>query len=393
MSNRAGRSTFRRYMLQPGIGALAQSLNYLWVAKFGTAQAAPMPASYPVDTGVLEKVLDGSNIVSVANDKLDFAGTAAVNFTNPAYVGKTTGGAGFARAVGRIFAFEFEVKTNTSRPVFIGLSNNVAPSSVTNMGIYLASGASAAVATPTSLPAIFTWTIGTYNFRVLEFSNGFALFGKGGAVGSSWKLLWVDRTTNSGTLYPAFQGVAQGDYEVDRAVLVDGLGGVFGGDYTLNTIRDVSVASGDTFVGTADGIHSLELTIVTPAANDDLAILEFRVQDSNNKQQLILKRNAGNTNNDLQVRTVTGGTPATPSGWSDVTTINAVDEICVIDDGTSLYFYTRLGTAWTKRGATLTNSSFQTEPGLRVQSVAGVTLNAVNSYPRTLPAFAGLDLI
>ena len=218
-------------MLQPlqkilsPLGKSRGNTFYLWKALFGTAQAAPMPSSYNVDIGTLDKVLDGSNLVSVASGKLDFAGLAAVNFTNPAYIGKSASGAGFSFPIGRVFAFNFEVKANTARPVFIGLSNSNSPSSATNMGIYFVSGGNAGVTKPSGPGVgytVFVWTVGSYRFRLLALTDGFAMFGTGGALGSTWKLLWVDHeSTPAATVYPSFQGVSQVDYEVDYAALVD----------------------------------------------------------------------------------------------------------------------------------------------------------------------------
>lgn len=226
-----------------GVDAGIAVPTVLWLAYFGTAQAAPMPASYPVDVGILAKVLDTNNNVSVAGGKLDFAGMAAVNFTDPAYIGKTSAGAGFARAIGRMLAVDLEVKTSFSRPFVIGLSNNTAPSSSTTMGIYFAASGVVNISTPSGTISltIGTWTTGLYSFRVVEFSDGFAVFAKGGSWGSTWKLLWIDHTTSSGTLYPAFQGVSQVDYEVERAALVEGnVFPLLASDYALAAFNQTS---------------------------------------------------------------------------------------------------------------------------------------------------------
>lgn len=228
------------------LGVSKGGLFYLWQALFGTAQGAPMPSSLAVDIGLLKKNADSNNQVNIANGKLDFAGNAVSNFADPSYYGTDVLGTGFVRANGRAFLFAFEVKTNTARPVYIGLSNSVTPTSATNMGIYFVSGGTIGAISPAGAgqgAAVGTWTIGSYTFVVLEFSDGFALFGKGGALGSSWLLLWVDHTTSSSPLYPAFQGVSAFDYEVDRAVLVAGLGGIFSGDYSLAVLDTQSFSS------------------------------------------------------------------------------------------------------------------------------------------------------
>lgn len=194
-----------------------------------------MPATYTVDIGILTKVLDTANQVAVANDKLDFSGTATVNFQDAAYIGKDAAGAGFARAAGRTLAVDLEVKAFNTRPLLVGLSNNVAPSSSTTIGVYMAAGGSLQLSLPSGVTLVIgTWVIGVHTFRVVEFSDGFALFGKGGNFGSTWKLLWIDHTTNSATLYPSFQAVSQVDYEVERAALAEGnIFPLLSGDYTL----------------------------------------------------------------------------------------------------------------------------------------------------------------
>ena len=129
---------------------------------------------------------------------------------------------------------DVEFKTNTSRGFQFGLSNGVSPSSITTIGLYAEAGATLKFANiGVAGVAIATWSVAQYTFWTVEFSDGFAQFGTGGVLGSDICLLWIDHTHNDATLYPAIQSVSSTDAEFGRGALVDGLGGIFSGDYTL----------------------------------------------------------------------------------------------------------------------------------------------------------------
>lgn len=157
--------------------------------------------------------------------------------------------------------------------------------------------------------------------------------------------------------------------------------GYSSGNFDAATFRDTSVATGDTFTATADAISDFEYTVpASPSANDEIS-LDFRRQNSTNKFRLILKRNAGNTNWDIQLRLVTAGTPSTPSGWADVTNVGTTNALKVIASGSSISVYSRTTLTWTKRGNTITNTNLQTQTDLEAEAVSGTTLTSVVSYP------------
>lgn len=208
-----------------GVGAMGRGITILLRDEFLTDVAAPLPSvrnSEP-GPGQLKKSADSSNRVSIASGKLDWEGTAVSNFDNPGYAFTDNAGNGFPRAVGRVARVELEIKTSTSRPLVVGLSKS-ATVAVANtvLGLYFEAGAAArAFNASISGPTLFTWTVGVYTLWFVEFSAGGAILGKGGAIGSAIKLLWIDRNGTDAMLYPVGHGVSQMDWELDRVVLAD----------------------------------------------------------------------------------------------------------------------------------------------------------------------------
>lgn len=387
---------------EPGIfGApfgepIAGGVAYLLDDKFITAVAAPMtsPRNAEPGPGRMVKNADTNNNVAITSDVFQISGVAASNFTDPMYYWDINGN-GIARASGRVLIARNVIDSvSINRGVTFGWSASTGGTGNVNAGgIYLSSGGGLAAVPGTALTLGDVWAISaTYQLAIVLFSTGSAMFMKGG-VFTNWTLLFVEHSFTNTPLFPKITGVSNMNFNFDEVLVSDILTGAFASDYGIANIRDTTLLSGDTFVGTADGVHSFEFTLNgSPSANDEIS-LDFRRQDANNTQRAIVKRNAGNTAWDFQVRTVTGGTPATPSGWTDVTGVGTPGEICVVADGQTLAFFTRASTTWTKRGATLTNSSFQTAPGLAIQAAAGTTLTAVNSYPRTSSNYDVLDSI
>jgi len=368
--------------------------TYIAQAEFRTNAAAPLSSSITQEKGTLKKGADSSNLGSLTNSRFRISGLSPSNFVDPYYYIDDNGN-GFARATGKALFIQVEMRVNGTRPVMFGWDTGgptIGGNGNQVLGAYFPAGSPFTAALGTAVVALgaTNWTIGLYNFVFVLFSTGGEIWGKGGILGTTWTRLWTEHSSSSAaTLWPVFRGVNTTEADFDIVRILD-LSATYTSDYALATIRDTTLASGDTFTGTADGEHTFEFTVGSPSANDEIAVLEFRRQDSSNMHRMILKRNAGGTNNDLQIRTVTAGTPATPSGWTDVTSVGSIVEMKVIAYGNTLDFYTRTGTTWTKRGATLTNSSFNTQAGLAISAVASTALTAVNSSPRTSTTLAAI---
>lgn len=386
-------SRFASFPRRPDIGNLFQQAhkidqpNYVAQAEFFTNQSAPLAASSNMAKGLLKKSADASGTVTLSNSKLKFSGLSVGNFVDPAYYITDLSGNGFTRTLGRVFFTQVEIKTNTARPVMFGWSKSTtAASGNTILGMYFASGSTPSAALGNATPALgaTNWTIGLYTLAFVLFANGGAIYAKGGIFGTSWVLVWTEHFNSTDTpLYPMFQGVSTTDAEFEYAHIID-LPATFTGEYSLATVRDTTLASADTFTGTADGEHSFEFTLpASPAAGDEV-VLQFRRQDATNYRKAYIKRNAGNTAWDfLEDRIVAG---VATNEIAAVTNVGSVVELKVTAVGNLMDFYTRTGTTWTKRGAQVNNSTFAAEVGLGITAVAGTTLTAVNSIPRAVSA-------
>lgn len=381
-----GRNRRRRGI---GIGLLggAAPLVYLLRDEFTTDDSAPVDSPRTAEPGpgtLTFTQTDGQ--MSISSGALAFPAQASPGFGDQRFHAASIG-----RAAGRALLARINITSGSQ--VAIEFANSGANWATLaeiqdGLSLYFYSGSSLdlLISGGVNNGALGSWaTSTTYDVAIVLRGTGGFIFIKGGLF-TNWTLLFVVLNgTTSSNMSPAFWNYnAAGTLEFFRARDV---GGVFATDTGIATVRDTSLASGDTFTGTADGIHDFEMTLNgSPSAGDEVS-LDFRRQDSNNLIRAIAKRNAGNTAWDLQVRVVTAGTPSTPSGWTDVTGIGSVNAIRVIADVTALRFYTRTTSTWTKRGATLTNSSFQAEAGLAIQAAAGTTLTAVSSYPRTSTAY------
>lgn len=368
---------------------------YILIDEFTTAVSAPLasPRASEPGPGTMVKNADTANNALIASGALQFAGLITSNFNDPMYYWRV-GGVGIARAGGRaLIARNVIPITNISRAFTFGWSDATGGAGSANHGgVYFSSGGGVNAISGGVLTLGGAWAIATtYQMAVVLLPTGSATFIKGGAF-TDWSLLFVEKSFSSSPLFPKITGVANMNVTFD-AIRVADLGGAFASDYGIATVRDETLANGDTFVATANGIHDFEFTLPgSPSANNEIA-LNFRRQDANNKLRAIVKRNAGNTAWDFQVREVVAGTPATPSGWTDVTGVATPAQIRVIADGSTLAFYTRAGTSWTKRGNTITNTNFQSQAGLEIEAVAGTTLTAVTSYPRSTGIYDVLDTI
>lgn len=231
-----------------------------------------------------------------------------------------------------------------------------------------------------SIPA--TYAAGVYDLAfVLGDSSQTALFMRAGA--GAWRLAWVDDVRNSTPirLHLAKHNGNDSGHTVQRAGMRY-LAAPFATNYGYATLNDATLSSGDTFTGDADGFKRFDFTLNgSPSANDRGAVLEWRRQDADNMWRAMIVRNAGNTAWDFQVRTVSGGSESTPSGWTDVTGVSTPDGIAVLSDGSTQAFYTRAGSVWTKRGATLTVNYLPLETGMGITAVSPVALTRVLSFP------------
>jgi len=162
------------------------------------------------------------------------------------------------------------------------------------------------------------------------------------------------------------------------------------GNYDLATFTDVTLASNDTFTGTADAVNIFDFTLNGSPSAGDAVSMYYRGDDVNG-WVVRAKRNAGNTAWDLQVRTIASSVESTPAGWTDVTGIGSVVQMMAVAFGTTHMFYTLTSTTYTKRGATLSVSNQDTATGMKLITASGTTLTRLSSFPRTSSNYSPLD--
>lgn len=360
--------------------ALPSAPTYLLKDYFYTSAAVNLAASASAEpTGLRKKHLDSTNLVRITVGKLKGAGTAAVNFTDPAYYWTDAASAGFPRVAGRAAIWKgLSILTSTARPVQVGLDSNATPDASLVAGVYFVTAGVLSVRIGADNPTVGAWAVATYDVAIVEFANGYAWFIRGG-VFLNWTLLFVNYTGSDATLWPNIQAVATFDYELAGVVISD-LGATFDAQSDLATVNDTTLTSGDTFTGTADAQVDFLFTLPgSPAANDEVSLL-YRYQDASNYWKAYIKRNVGNTAWDFRLDSVLA-TVAT--NRIAVTGVGTPDAIKVNFEASLHDCYTRAAGVWTKRGAQVNVAHMDARQTLSVVAVAGTTLTELNSYPRS----------
>lgn len=353
-------------------GAAPLTYAQIYAFLFPTDVAAPISSPYTEGIGNLN-ITDGSSRLSVSSGSLQLA-AATYAAGDPRALTDS-----LARARGRALVAKV-TPAGAGAILGVGFTGGTTITS----GYYFVNSNEIRAFDTAGINSIGAWANGTaYQLTVVERDPGALLFIKGG-VYTTWTLFYVGKTISTAMTagITAMAAAAGNGVAIDYLKVVD-LPAPFNQQYGLATLNDTTVASGDTFTGTADGHHEFFFTLNgSPSANDEV-VLEYRRTDANNCVRAKVKRNAGNTAWDFQVRSVSGGVESTPAGWTDVTGVGTPDMIGVNVVGTTHRFFTKAVATTTKRGATITLSHQDTAAGLGVTAAAGTTLSSVDSWPYT----------
>lgn len=366
------------------VASAAAAIVYFLDDEFTTAAVAPLATPRTAEPG------PGTAVTQDANTKGSYSGgkfTVVATSTNhqPAIVYDTPS---IARVCGNaIFA---PVNVSAGRMDFgYCTSSIVANIGTTRLGAFNISAASLGIDDEGGFPTIATLVAGTdYKVCVVQRNTGWFYFIKGGAF-TTWTLVWVGTSGTTPTSFAFLTTLvgcaATADYIHGRL-----LPAPFNLDYNIATVTNTSLASGNTFTGTADAINDFEFTLNGSPSAGDVVALYYRGDDVNGWLAKAV-RNVGNTAWDLQVRTVASSVESTPAGWTDVTGVGSIVQIRAIANGTTNRFFTRTGTTWTKRGATLTVSNQDSATGMKITAAAGTTLTRVTSWPWMSSQYTELD--
>jgi hypothetical protein len=345
---------------------------YLLRVEFAT-DAAPIAASYVGEVGTLD-VTDPGELSNAASGALHLVKSSGASLYDTYVIAE------FAGVAGRAVIAETTLDAATYRNIgwFQTLGLTI------GQNCFELRGTSAGnLRDESGFVRVPLATSGSHRYVVVRRSGGGTFFFEDDA------LVWVgevlNETANRYATLALFSPTADAAFDYIR---VRDLPGVFATPYGLAAFTDTTLLSGDTFTGTADGIHNFEFTLpVSPSADDEVT-LEYRRQDADNKWKAYLKRNVGNSAWDFNLDSIVAGTP---TNRINVTGVSTPDTIRVIATGDLHDCYTKEGTTWTKRGGQINSSTHAAENGIALEAVSGTTLNRCTAWSRESSVYDELD--
>jgi len=147
-----------------------------------------------------------------------------------------------------------------------------------------------------------------------------------------------------------FYGLGSPPSVVQRGSLITGGSGVsefYFGNHVVAFITQNSIWT----MQSANGTYTLSFTLPASPKAGQRIDLRIRVQDASNYIVAYLVRNAANTNWDARVDTVSAGAVTSRISSSNV---GNIDALRLVSSGSSVDFYTIVGTTPTKRNGTIT---------------------------------------
>ncbi len=351
--------------------------NYLLRDEFPDTAAAPLasPRTCLPGPGTLTLVqADGE--ISTAAGKMSGPAQATPVFGDQYVVSGTS----FARAAGRAAIFKALSFGAANKDLWVGWNNDATPgaSNVSGVDAVRTASAIAVCDNGTQFNLGDTYSASTdYDFAVIQRATGSFFLAKGGAWGSSWKLIWVG-VAGSGVGWAALSNYDQAWSLGDIRVL--DLGGVWLDPYGPHTEKYLGNGSaGQTFRHTANGIIEWTQTTLPSAGSTNI---HFRRQDASNFWQVYT-----NATGEFTLRECVAGAftlRATVAG------VVANGHRCVlIFDGATIRGYSNNTLRWTYALA----SNFQTATVGEVNSFGtGGAIADLITYPRDVSPFIPANL-
>lgn len=182
------------------------------------------PRTAEPSPGQLRRNADTSSLVSITGGKLKGSGLSANNFIDPGYYWTDSNGNAITRTPGRAAWYKNLQMFVATRPLQLGWSNTTAVNVSTIIaGMYFSSASQPMFRNATNAEHLIgsLWSVGVYQVVPVLFASGFALFVKGGIFGTRWKLAFIHDGGSDASVYPAFAGVSQIDFELDAMHVFD----------------------------------------------------------------------------------------------------------------------------------------------------------------------------
>lgn len=230
-----------------------------------------------------------------------------------------------------------------------------------------------------------TLTATTYEFWLILHATGAELLVKGG-VFADWSRRWVFNSGSSAQLAAAI-GYYNGLASVDEFTVKD-LGSPFNSSAPATSALVTSFPSS---LQTVSNHSMVELTFAlpgSPSAGQKIHIY-YRVPNPGdqgvNCWDAYLERNAGNTAWDFKLDSLASSVATnrvSATGVGNVTTIR------VMFDGNNHDCWTLVGTAWTKRGTTISNATYNTGTGVISSADVGFTESSLKVWTNDQSAYA-----
>jgi hypothetical protein len=357
-------------------GAVAAALVYLLRDEFTTDEAAPITTPRTCEPGPGALTLVQTRPLSISGQKLVFGGAPGSWTTQGGYSEQA-----ILRAAGVvIFA---DLRFTTASNFSFGFSSSAAvnsPSTIGSASVDMAAnfGPRIPVYNASVLfgqPAINQ----DYRFGIILRSSGFFVVGKGGGIGSTYKLIWPMDENNTATVYPFFSNFASAG-GMD-ALLVSELSAPWNDSFGIVTQRRETVLDGDEITHEANGFVRFTWQAVTGQVLE----MDIRRTDADNRWIVrcdqagstikIIERNAGTeTERSSAAQTWTNGTNYSITALMDAAEIRTF--VSLIDGG--LFFRNVYSTATFNQTAT-------------IAKVDKAGANLV-SWPRTLSGAALAEL-
>lgn len=341
-----------------------RALTYLLHATFSTDQAAPLPASLPVDVGGPLAVTDTGSFASVSGGKLISSSATADH--NPRAESPA-----LTRRAGLTVIKTVTKPGSTNRQWFgwwVSSASIVAlfdeGSSGGSGGVYPSTGS--LVAGPITLAAATS-----YQLMVILRATGAFFLVKGG-VYTAWTLVWVDAAGSSTPVKAVISQVAAAVLSADDLRVLDLAS--FATDTQVYTSRLASPAAGATTTSTADAL--IETTFTHSAVNRDLDIR--RVDDNN------CFRIRAASDNTLYLADRVGGVQTVRASSASAFTVGVAARVVCVAEGNVYKVYVNNVLKFTY---TDTSNLYNTQTGVKI---TGGAVDEIICWPRTLTLPSGV---
>lgn len=195
-------------------------------------------------------------------------------------------------------------------------------------------------------------------------------------------LRWLDQVSSASPLPASWSAVSVG---VPEIVTLDSFGVWQDPNSVLlvPTISEAAPVNAQVYTGTASAI--VDMSVTAPGSLGVECGVIFRRQDASNYWRMYFD-SAGA----FKVDSVVAGTPTNRVNVAGVIVAGATRRMRVRMTDSNLDFYTKNGTSWTKRGATITSSVLQAYNGVVPDIGAGWTAANLRSDPTYSAAITNL---